>query len=96
MHFRDDIDELNWNTCQRVWNGFTAQQREIMFLIYCTEYEQTPDAVRRYAAGHGAEARDVWAVAAQCSRKLAVERRLVADAAYRTGGDNQNAPHRKG
>lgn len=78
LHFRTDIDKLNWDTCQRVWDGMTEREREIQMLVYCTSYEATPEAIRAYAKQHGLQDIDVWRVSAACGRRLAVERGLTA------------------
>lgn len=75
--FRSDIDRLNWDTCQTVWDGLTEQERDIQMIVYCTDFDRTPEAVRAYAEQHGMSQRDVWAVSAACGRKLAVARGLA-------------------
>lgn len=83
--FRTDIDRLNWDTCQRVWDRLTPEQREVMILIYCTDYDLTPGAVWQYAVRHGVTTKDVWSISAACGRMLAIERGLLAE--NTTGGN---------
>lgn len=89
--FRSDVDRLNWDTCQRVWDGLTKQEQEVLLLVYCTEYHLTPGAVVRYANSHGMDQHDVMRIAARCGKKLAVERGLAANNIEKGGSriDNQ-------
>lgn len=72
--FHSNVDELNWNTCDKALSKLPTKDRELAISIYS---DTSPENIKMLARQRGMEYAEMWRFIKQLEKHIAKERGLI-------------------